>query len=331
MTLDADNLRLLLGLDLGGTKTVVVLARADGEILAESRLEGWTTGAWESDLDTVIQHAEVLLRGASLTPSALAAIGVSAPGPLDIAAGRVIEAPNLNGWVDVPIVERLFQRFAIPVLLENDANAAALAEWQFGAGQGSRNMIYLTMSTGVGAGLILDGRIYRGARYQAGEIGHAAIVPMGRLCACGLKGCLEAYTSGSALAEIIREDIERGAETQILERAHGDPAAISARLWCEAIRDKDRYALRLRLNFLDHLAQGIASAITTFDPQRVVLGTIIQKNADLFLDDLTDRVRERTWPSLHHVDIVVGALGDQLPAFAALSVARQDLAKLPAS
>ncbi|MBW2282894.1 MAG: ROK family protein [Deltaproteobacteria bacterium] len=318
MSIDRD---LLLGFDVGGTKAVLVLARPDGEILAEARLERWSSGSWEADLELLAAHGRELLRSAGVEATAIGAIGVSAPGPLNNATGMVIEAPNLKGWVNVPVCDHLHLAFGARVRLENDANAAALAEWRFGAGRGANNLIYLTMSTGVGAGLILDRRLYRGTRFQSGEVGHMPIVRDGRACSCGLRGCLEAYTGGAAIAGIIREDLERGEKTAILDLAGGDPAKVSARLWCEALRQGDEYSERLRNGWLEFLSLGLAGIIAAFDPDVLVLGTIVQQNPDLFLDELTARVRKRTWPVQHDVRIVPGELGDRLPALAALCAA----------
>jgi len=315
-----DEQRLLLGWDVGGTKSVAALARGS-DIVAQVRQDGWSSGNWEADLDTLIEQGRSLLAAEGLEWKALACLGVSAPGPLNLASGRVIDAPNLAGWQDVPVVEVLSQSLGVPVRLENDANAAALAEWRYGAGGGARNLIYLTLSTGLGAGLILDGSLYRGTTYQAGEIGHVPIVPDGRPCNCGLAGCLEAYVGGAALAGHMREDIARGQRTAILDLAGGDVSKVSARLWVEALRAGDAYAVRVREQFLDHLSVGLAILVQTFDPDLIVLGTIVQHNPDLFVDELTARMRARTWASMHHVGLVPGALGDELPAYAALSVA----------
>ena len=216
---------LLLGIDIGGTKTQIALGRADGSLLGEAQLEAWTSGSYERDLERVAESARGVLEAASVSASALDAVGVSAPGPLDPVTGVIRDAPNLPGWHEVPIRARLERAFGRPVRLENDANAAALAEWRFGAGRGSRAFAFLTMSTGVGAGLVLDGRLYRGARFGAGEIGHIPVVPDGRACACGLRGCLEAYTGGAALAARIREDLGAGATSAIRELARGDLGA----------------------------------------------------------------------------------------------------------
>ncbi len=312
---------LLLGFDVGGTKAVVVLARAGGEILAEARLDDWASGAWETDLERLAACGLEQLETAGQGRAALQAIGVSAPGPLNNASGVVVEAPNLEGWLNVPVRERLEAAFGVAVHLENDANAAALAEWRFGAGRGSHNLVYLTMSTGVGAGLILDDRLYRGTRFQSGEVGHVPIVRDGRPCSCGLRGCLEAYTGGAAVAEMIREDLARGEHTSILELAGGDPARVTARHWCEALRQGDAYAEKLRDDWLEFLSLGLAGIIVSFDPDVVVLGTIVQQNPDLFIDELTARVRRRTWSVLHDVRLLPGELGDRLPARAALCAA----------
>jgi glucokinase len=313
-----DRERLLLGMDIGGTKTVVALGYASGEILAESRLEDWASGSWQTDLETLESQARDLLDHAGVPVGDLHALGLSAPGPLDPERGVVLEAPNLSGWSEVPITEQIGGALGVPCRLENDANAAALAEWRFGAGQGSSHMLYLTMSTGVGAGLILNGALYRGAHSSAGEFGHVSVVPGGRKCPCGLRGCLEAYTSGSGIAAQIREDVAAGQAEQILALAGGDPQKVSARLWTEALRAGDSYAQSLKEKFIDHLAQGLAALVIGLDPERIVLGTIIQRNPDLFLDDLRLRVSERIWPGLRDVRIEAGALGDKLPAYAAL-------------
>jgi glucokinase len=312
---------LFLGIDVGATKTHVALGRADGTVLGESYLERWTSGDVGRDLDTLVERARGVLDAAGVSVRALAAIGVSAPGPLDPASGVVRDAPNLPGWHEVPICEHFERAFGRPVRLENDANAAALAEWRFGAGRGSRAFAFLTMSTGVGAGLVLDGRLYRGARFGAGELGHGPLVAGGRLCACGIRGCLEAYTGGAALAARMREDVAEGVETKIAELAGGDPAKIDARLWIAALRAGDAYARRLREEYLERLAQALALLVIGLDVDRVALGTIVARNPDLFLDDLRARFAAQVWPRLRDTRIEAGELGERLPVYAGLCTA----------
>jgi glucokinase len=320
---------LLLGIDVGATKTHVALGRADGTVLAESDVEGWASGDVRRDLETLTARARGVLEQARVTPEALAAIGVSAPGPLDPSSGVVRDAPNIPGWHEVPLRAHLERAFGRPVRLENDANAAALAEWRWGAGRGARAFIFLTMSTGVGAGLVLDGRLYRGARFGAGELGHGPLVADGRLCACGLRGCLEAYTGGAALAARIRADVAAGTRTAIADLAGGDPARINARLWIAALRAGDAYAAKLREEYLDRLAQALALLVVGLDADCVALGTIVARNPDLFLDALRARFAAQVWSRLRDTRIVCGELGERLPAYAGLVTAL--LEPVPAS
>jgi glucokinase len=310
--------RVVLGIDIGGTKTVVALGSADGKLRAEHRVENWSRGSWREDLQVLAGQARSLLESHGLVRPV--AIGVCAPGPLDPLRGVVLEAPNLAGWVDVPLSAELGSALGAPVRLENDANASALAEWRHGAGRGTRNMVFATMSTGIGAGLILDGRLYRGSRFQAGEIGHAPIRRDGRIHA-GLPGTLEAYAGGAAIAARIREEMTSGRARGIAKLAGGDPARISARHWIEAIRAGDAYALELRREFVEDVAQALASLVLTLDPDAIVLGTIVERNPDLFLAPIAERVRERVFPVQRDVRIVAGELGERRPAYAALCVA----------
>jgi len=321
---------LLLGIDVGGTKLEVALGRADGALVRQRRVDGWTSGDPERDLERIARVSRELLAEARVDAGELAAIGVSAPGPLDPKAGVVRDAPNVPGWHEVPIAARLGQAFARPVRLENDANAAALAEWRWGAGRGSRAFTFLTMSTGVGAGFVLDGALYRGARFGAGEVGHMPVVPNGRACACGLSGCLEAYTGGAALAARMRADVARGAAEGIAQRAGGDPGRIRAELWIDALRAGDPYARVLADEFLDTLAQGLAIVVQALDVDCIALGTIIARNADLLLPPLRERFDARVWPRLRDTRLVPAELGARLSAYAGLCAAALEL-ESPAS
>jgi glucokinase len=322
---------ILLGIDIGGTKLNVALGRASGELIREARIDAWTSGDATRDVARIASTAQELLTAARLEPRSLAAIGVSAPGPLDPSTGTVRDAPNLPGWHEVPISAQLARAFGRSVRLENDANAAALAEWRFGAGRGSRAFAFLTMSTGVGAGFVLDGSLYRGARYGAGEVGHMPVVPEGRACVCGLRGCLEAYTGGAALAAHLRADVAAGARTSLVERAGGDPARIRAEHWVDALRAGEPYARALADEFLDVLAQGLAILILSLDVDCIALGTIVARNADLFLAPLRERVAARVWPRLRDTRIVPIELGDRLSAYAGLCTALLELESVPLS
>jgi glucokinase len=168
---------------------------------------------------------------------------------------------------------------------------------------------------------VLDGRLYRGARFGAGELGHGPLVAGGRHCACGLRGCLEAYTGGAAIAARIREDVADGVSTAIAELAGGDPARISARHWIEALRAGDAYARQLREEYIERLAQALALLVVGLDVDCIALGTIVARNPDLFLDELRVRFAEQVWPRLRATRIGAGELGERLPAYAGLCTA----------
>jgi glucokinase len=325
MDQQADRQAVLLGIDIGGTKLNVALGRASGELIREARIDDWASGDPRRDLDKIAETSRDLLTAARLDAGELAAIGVSAPGPLDPSTGMVRDAPNLRGWHEVPISAQLSRAFGRGVRLENDANAAALAEWRFGSGQGSRAFTFVTMSTGVGAGFVFDGALYRGARFGAGEVGHMPVIPNGRPCICGLRGCLEAYTGGGALAARLREEIGAGARTAILELAGGDARKVRPEHWARALAAGDPYAKSLAAEFLDVLSLGLATLIQLLDVDRISLGTIIARNPELLLEPLRARVYERVWPRLRATQLVPAALGDRLCAYAGLTVALLEL------
>jgi glucokinase len=320
----------LLGIDIGGTKLNVALGRATGELVREARIDDWTSGDAKRDLDRIAETARQLLTAARLDASELAAIGVCAPGPLDPTTGMVRDAPNLRGWHEVPITAHLARAFGRRVRLENDAKAAALAEFRFGSGRGSRAFAFLTMSTGVGAGLVFDGALYRGARFGAGEVGHMPVVANGRACACGLRGCLEAYTGGAALAARMRADLASGTRSAILEQAGGDPRAARAEHWVAALRAGDAYARALADEYLGVLAQAVAILIQALDLDRISLGTMVARNPELLLEPLRQRVYALVWPRLRDTQLVPAALGERLSAYAGLSTALLEL-ESPAS
>jgi glucokinase len=312
----------LLGIEIGGTKRVLVVGDHTSGPLARERRPMRCSGDWEADLDAIVVGARALLRSAEAAgQGALEAIGVAAPGPVDRRTGVLRNPPNLPGWRDVPLAERLEAAFGVPVRVENDANAAALAEHRFGAGRGTADLVFLTMSTGIGGGVLSCGKLVTGAQGFAGELGHIAVVPNGRRCACGLRGCLEAYCGGQALTTWLRRNTPTS--SRIFERAEGARARIGPELWLESLREGDAFAAEVLSSWLDRLAIGIASIVMAFDPERIVLGTIaVAAGEALCFAPLRERVGARLWPAQRAaLSIVPGALGETLPEHAALAVA----------
>jgi glucokinase len=313
---------LFLGIDIGGTKRVVVVGDHTGQPLAQIRRPMEDSGDWRADLACLVEDARTLLADwKAKTGEDLVRVGVSVPGPADALRGILLNPPNLPSWHQAPVGPALEEAFGVEVRLENDANAAALAEHAYGAGQGVSDMLYLTMSTGVGGGVIADGRLVTGAHGGAGEAGHLPVEFPGELCRCGLRGCLEAYVGGQAWRSRLREVVPEGSD--VLFRAGGDREAIRPEHLVAAARDGDAFACGEFERWLDYLARGIVPWVMAFDPERIVLGTIATAAGQaLCFDPLHDRVAASIWPhQVERLSIVPAVLGDELPQRAGLAVA----------
>jgi glucokinase len=319
---------LVLGIDIGGSKLALALADASGQLLRRFRRPIEPTGNAADDVARIADDARGVLAEAGVELSALGAIGVSAPGPVDVERGLLIDPPNLPGWGTVPLVELLGSSLARPIALENDANAAALAEWRFGAGQGCSHLVYLTMSTGIGAGLILDGRLYRGADGNAGEIGHIPLEVDGERCGCGMRGCFEAYAGGAAWSRRLRRTTPPASEVARLAggREHAGPEQVVA-----AARLDDPFARAELARYNEHVARGLAIVTFALAPERIILGTIPTAAGDeLCLDPIRAQMRSRLWPRFaDRTEIVPAALGEALPYLAGVCVALEGAAPEP--
>jgi len=308
-----------LGIDIGGSKLAFALGDPrDGALRATRRLPWTPSGDPRRDFETLLTEVRRLLAEAD-EKGAPSAVGVSAPGPLDSASGVVQGPPNLPGWRDVPLVDWLRRELGCPVALENDANAAALAEWQARAPRVA-SLVYLTLSTGVGAGLVLDGRVYRGARDLAGEIGHAPIVWDGEPCGCGQRGCLEAYVGGAAWTRRLRAQTPPTSRVAALA---GSVAAVRPEHVVSAAREGDAFALAELERWNELLSRALVGIAYAFAPDVIALGTIASAAGEaLSLAPLRERFASRVWPRLaQSVRIEASALGEALPFRAGLVVA----------
>lgn len=302
----------ILGIDIGGTKIAFAVGDAAGHLRARHRRPTACSGDADRDLEAIAQDARSVVADAGLELAEIDAIGLSVPGPFDPASGRVLRPPNLPGWDEVAAGPALEAALGRPVRLENDANAAALAEWRFGAGQGAADMAFLTMSTGVGAGLILDGALHRGHNSSAGELGHTVVEWGGETCACGQRGCLEAYVGGAAWARRLRAQAPDASRCVLLA---GGRENLTPEHVVTAAKEGDRYALDEMERFNTYLARGIAQLVFTVAPERIVLGTIaVAAGEALCFAPLRELVCANTWEVLNRgLDIVPASLGPDLP------------------
>jgi glucokinase len=291
-----------------------------GGLLARRRRPTRCSGDAERDLAEIADEARAVCAESGLALSSLRGVGVCAPGPLDPESGMLLDPPNLAGWREVPIRRLLEARLGLPVQVENDANAAALAEWRFGAGRGFRHLAYLTMSTGVGAGLVLDGKLYAGRQGMAGEVGHAPVEWDGEPCACGKRGCLEAYVGGAAWTRRLARTTPAGSRVAALA---GAPERARPEHVVEAARAGDAFALAELARFNDYLARGLTALVFVLAPEVVVLGTIpTAAGEQLCLAPVREQVRARLWPRLaRELRILPSGLGEDRPYLAGICTA----------
>ncbi|MBA2385268.1 MAG: ROK family protein, partial [Actinobacteria bacterium] len=245
------------------------------------------------------------------------AVGIGCGGPLDAERGVLVAPPHLPGWHDVPIIALADAAYDRPAVLENDATAAAAGEHRYGAGVGTRNMVYLTLSTGVGGGTVLDGRLYRGASGNGGELGHVTVDCDGRPCrGCGRRGCLEAYVSGTSIAERAREAIASKGSSSLAALAEPTAADVAA-----AARAGDALAKEIWSDTVDALACGLTSIVNLFEPELVVLGGGVSGTGEQLLGPVRRRVRaEAMKPAGDAADIVQSALGDHVGVVGAAAI-----------
>ncbi len=351
-------MRTYLGVDIGGTKTAVVLGNERAETIRKIAFETDHVGGPEAVLEGIKGAVDELVGaavGTGLVPSgcssdvtshvptgaeaarcvpAVAAVGVSCGGPLDSAAGVVLGPPNLPGWDEVPVVEILSRHTGLPVRLENDANAGALAEWRFGAGRGSRtklascarrNLVFITAGTGLGCGLIVDGRLYSGTNDMAGEAGHIRLAPYGPR-GYGKFGSFEGFCSGGGIARLglqMLDEAARRGERSLLFRARLE-GPLTTQAIAEAAQEGDELAHAILRRAGQRLGEGLAVLIDVLNPEVIVLGSLAVRLGELYLGPAREVIaREALQRSAEVCRIVPAELGERAGEVAALCVAME--------
>ncbi len=307
-----------IGIDLGGTQIRAVLASADGTVLARYRLRTAPGEGRDAVLQRLVQAANaVVAQAGGARPQG---VGLASAGLVDVRAGTVLFAANL-GWSDVPVRRLLEERLRLPVVVANDARAAALGEWRFGAGRGASDLVYITVGTGIGGGIVSAGRLLLGARGLAGEIGHVTVEPDGAPCACGGRGCLEALASGPAIARAALARIEAGQASTIPELLAGDLGQLTAQVVAHAALAGDELAKTVVHQAARYIGIALANLVHTLEPQIILIGGGVAQTGDLLFDAVRAAVRERTIAGLHEgVRIQPAALGDDAGALGAAAL-----------
>ena len=303
--------RFVLGIDIGGTNLVVGSVAEDGSAMVASASEPTHSEAGATDVvDRLVGLAEraIATTRRDAPGAEILGVGVGAPGPLDTKRGIVLLTPNL-GWVNMPLRQLIHDRLGLPAALDNDANCAVLGEWWVGAARGARHAIGITIGTGIGGGLVIDGQLYHGASDVAGEIGHTTIDTEGRRCKCGNYGCLEAYASGPNIALRAVEELEAGAESRLRALVGGDLQKITAQTVYQAAADGDELALEVVNDTAKFLGVGIGNLLNVFNPEVVVVCGGVTLAGDHLFEPLRREVARRAFkPAVTACRIVPGEL-----------------------
>jgi len=307
----------VLALDIGGTKLAAGLVAPDGSVLSFVVAPSGAERGPEAMIDDLLALARRAVGESGVGWEEVPRIGIGCGGPLDTARGVLLAPPHLPGWHDIPIRALVESAFERPATLENDATAAAAGEHRFGAGVGTENMVYLTISTGVGGGVVLGGRLYHGSTGNGGELGHVTVDWHGRHCrGCGRRGCLEAYVSGTSIAERAAETMEPGSALAAISSPTAEQVAAAA-------REGDAYATRVWDETVEALGCGLTSIVNLFEPELVVLGGGVTRSGEQLLRPVRELVRASAMqPAGRSAEIVTAALGDRVGVVGAAAIAQ---------
>ena len=315
--------RNILGLDIGGTKCAVIYGILDGgDIRIADKIHFDTTAAAET-IANLLSAAEEMMARHGLTAANTEAIGISCGGPLSSATGVVMSPPNLPGWDNIPITRLVEERTGIKAGLQNDANACALAEWKFGAGRGTRNMAFLTFGTGLGAGLIIDGKLYSGTNDNAGELGHIRLCEFGPV-GYGKRGSFEGFASGGGIAQIGKTFVMEAIQNnqKVAWCAPDKVNEITAKQIAEAAAAGDAMAIEIYHTSARYLGRGLSIVIDILNPEMIVIGSVYARNEKLFYDEMMSVIRSEAIAGAAAVcKVVPAALGEAIGDYASLSIA----------
>jgi glucokinase len=316
----------VVALDIGGTKLAVGILSADGTLQSFLVEPTRREQGPERALRRLFDMGHRALAQAGIAENTIGAVGISCGGPLDAATGVLLCPPHLPGWIDVPVGPMAAADFGVPAVLANDATAGAWGEYRFGAGRGSNSIVYLTLSTGMGGGAVIDGKLHRGAAGNGGEFGHIMVRPGGRLCTCGRYGCIEAYASGTAIGERAAEAIASGRSSSLSALPK-----ITAKDVAEAAAT-DQVARQIWDETTELLGVTVTDLVNVFEPDLVILGGGVSRSGSMLLDPVATAVAGHAMgPARDAVSIVLAGLGDAVCVVGAGALALDRLVALPRS
>lgn len=310
-----------VAVDVGGTNIRAARFTPNGALIARSHRPTPSEEGDDAVFDQLCQAAAEVMPALG---NGVKAIGICAPGPIDPFSGIVFRAPNLPGWVNVPLRDKIKAHFQIPTVIGNDANMAAMGEWRFGAGRGHNDVLFLTISTGIGGGVIAGGRLVVGARGLATELGHVTVVPDGPVCGCGQRGHLEALASGRAIAHAAQVRLKWGARSKIREMVNGDVDTVTARHVGMAAKAGDAFAIGLMREAGSYIGRAIADFLHIFNPSIIILGGGVALNTgELLFEPIRAAMKGRMMEEEYDCPVVPGQLGDDVGLLGTLALAME--------
>jgi glucokinase len=316
-----------LGIDLGGTNIKAALVNTDtGEITATNSKPTNAREGHDAVIEQMAKLVDEVISESEWTKADIGGVGVGVPGSLDLEQGTTVFLPNLPGnWRDVPVRDQLSKWINLPVALLNDARSMTLGEWKFGAGRGVDTACY-TLGTGIGGGLVINGRLHLGPSGAAGELGHVSVDVNGPKCGCGSRGCIEAFASGPAISAMGMKAVVQGRNTLIAELAGQDLNRINPELICEAAMSGDEVALEIYEFAGTIIGAGVANVITAVNSRRVVIGGGVAAAGELILDPIRRSMMERVFlTDANQVEVVPAQLGNNAGLIGASLWARQNI------
>ncbi len=298
-----------IGIDVGGTNVKIALVNEKGGIVYSNSIPTRAEMGYEYTVNSMKEAIKELLKETNTSAKDVEGMGFGFPGQIDCQKGIVRLAPNIPGWVDVPIAEIMEKEFGIPTRVDNDVRCAALGELNFGAGKGCENLVCITVGTGIGSGLIINGKLVRGASNAAGEIGHIKLdMTGGPLCGCGDRGCLEAFASGPSIVAMAEEYIKGGKSTKYRELANPDitPYVVSV-----AAQQGDPVAKRIFTIIGEYIGVGLASVVNLLNPEKIIIGGGVAAAGDILMTPIKETLVKRAMPiSGGAVEVVPAQLGN---------------------
>jgi glucokinase len=309
----------VLALDIGGTKILTALFSPNGKMLAREVCPTLADEGLSVVIERLASAIDGLLERNNIKPVQLAGIGIACAGGIDTGRGVVVTpSPNMPDWIDIPLADIIQKRFGVNTSIVNDASAAALGEHRYGAGKGINNLILFTLGTGIGGGIIIDGKLYLGAIGGAGELGHMTIDVDGPGCGCGNTGCLEMLASGRAVERDTIGRLRQGKESALLDIVKGDIDHVTAEMVGAAARNGDLLALDVLSRAAYYLGIGIVNAVNIFNPEMVILGGGMAELGDILIGPGRRMVKERAFSvSSRAVRIVTALLGNEAGVYGA--------------